>query len=297
MAKPTFFTHPTFREVKIPPIRLAHVSPVTLYTRYRWISQFFFLLVLILVPSFYGLKLDFTSDRYWLLGYEVSQRLALQVVVVLWLGIFFVNFLENYLIGRLLCGWICSWGMFNRFGQILNHRLRRHPYRTQIFLGLNILLSIGATIILLNFVIDLRRLAQPTHPYFLHVWLGFGGLFLIGFVILQRMGFKFCETICPFGMYLSVVTQENSLRITFDASRACVECGWCNQYCPMDLSPREMDFKDSMNGGFGQCILCGDCIDVCTTRMAQEELPPPLRWNTDKDIIPLLPVTNDNRKR
>lgn len=295
MAKPTFFTQPTFREVKAPPIRLAHVTPVTTYTRYRWIAQFFFLLVLILVPTFHGLKLDLTNDRYWLLGYEVSQRIALQVVVVVWLGIFFVNFLENYLIGRLLCGWVCSWGMFNRFGLILNHRLRRHKYRTQIFIALNLVLALMSTVILLNFVSDLGTLVQPDHRYFGYAWLAFAGLTLIGFVILQRMGFKFCETICPFGMYLSVVTQENSLRITFDASRACVDCGWCNQYCPMELAPREMDFKDYMNGGFGQCILCGDCIDVCKTRMDQEGLPPPLRWNTDKEIIPLLPMTNDNR--
>jgi polyferredoxin len=59
----------------------------------------------------------------------------------------------------------------------------------------------------------------------------------------------------------------------------------------MSLSPREMDFKDPMNGGFGQCILCGDCIDVCTIRMGQEELPAPLRWNTGTEIIPLRPIT------
>lgn len=111
-----------------------------------------------------------------------------------------------------------------------------------------------------------------------------------GFAILQLLGFKFCETICPFGMYLTVVTQKNSLRITFDTSRACVECGLCTQVCPMDLSPREMDFKDSMNGGYGQCILCGDCIDVCQVRMDLEGLPAPLRWNTETDIIPLLPL-------
>jgi polyferredoxin len=45
-----------------------------------------------------------------------------------------------------------------------------------------------------------------------------------------------------------------------------------------------------MNGGFGQCILCGDCIDICKIRMDLEGLPPPLRWNTDPDIIPLLPL-------
>jgi NAD-dependent dihydropyrimidine dehydrogenase PreA subunit len=91
-------------------------------------------------------------------------------------------------------------------------------------------------------------------------------------------------------MYLTVVTQQNSLRISFDTSRACVDCGLCTQVCPMDLSPREMDFKDPMNGGFGQCILCGDCIDVCKVRMDLEGLPAPLRWNTEPGIIPLLPL-------
>ena len=42
-----------------------------------------------------------------------------------------------------------------------------------------------------------------------------------------------------------------------------------------------------MDGGFGQCILCGDCIDICQIRMAPEGLPAPLRWNTEPGIIPL----------
>jgi polyferredoxin len=255
------------------------------------VIKFAILFVLILAPTFYILKLDLTNDRYWILGQEVSRRIALQVTIVIWLGLFFINFLENYLVGRILCGWICPWGMFNRFGMILNHKLRRHKHRTALFALLNIVLAVSATIILLNFAIALSTLLQPSHQYFVTAWLAFFILFAIGFVILQKMGFRFCETICPFGMYLSVVTQKNSLRIAYDASRACVDCGWCTQYCPMDLSPREMDFKDHMSEGFGQCILCGDCIDVCILRMDREGLPPPLRWNTGQDIIPLTAVT------
>ncbi len=287
MAKPAFFTHPTFKPVRMAKIHLSHVKPVTAYTKYRWVVKFFILALFLLVPVLHILKLDFANDRYWVLGYEVSQRIAMQVAIAAWLGIFFVNFFENYLIGRLLCGWICPWGMFNRFGQMLNHRLRRNPHRVAYFRLLNLTIAAIATIMLLNFFIDVGTLLTPSHPYFLYAWLAFALIATIGFTILQRMGFKFCETICPFGMYLSVVTQENSLRIAFDSSRACVDCGWCDQYCPMDLAPREMDFKDSMNGGFGQCILCGDCIDVCQIRMEREGLPPPLRWNTDKGIIPL----------
>ncbi|MBV7339332.1 4Fe-4S dicluster domain-containing protein [Chloroflexi bacterium TSY] len=290
MAKPTFFNRPTFRPTKIPEIRIAHWKPVTTYTKYRWVVQLLVVISFVVVPQLRWLKLDFTNDRYWLLGHEVSQLIAIQAVVILWLGTFFINFFENYFVGRLLCGWICPWGLLNRLGLLINHRLRRHKRRTLILVAGNILFSIAATLVVINWVIDMGTFFQPAHPYFIWVWAAFGGLVILAFGVLHYLGFKFCEGLCPFGMYLTVVTQENSLRITFDTSRACVDCGLCTQVCPMELSPREMDFKDPMNGGFGQCILCGDCIDVCQIRMDQEGLPAPLRWNTDKEVIPLLPM-------
>lgn len=290
MAKPLFFTQPTFRPTKIPPIRLAHWKPVTIYTKYRWLVQVLVVISFIVVPQLHWLKLDFTNDRYWLLGHEVSRLLALQAVVILWLGAFFINFFENYFVGRLLCGWICPWGLLNRLGLMINHQLRRHARRALLLAVGNLLFAAAATLVVLNWLVDLGTFLQPAHPYFGAVWAAFVGFVLLGFGILHRLGFKFCEGLCPFGMYLTVVTQENSLRITFDSSRACVDCALCTQVCPMSLSPREMDFKDHMNGGFGQCILCGDCIDVCQIRMATEGLPAPLRWNTGKEIIPLLPL-------
>jgi polyferredoxin len=290
MAKPKLFDYPTFRETKIPQVRLAHWRPVTLYTKYRWVIQALVVISFVLAPYLHWLKLDLANHQYWLFGYEVSLVIALQTVVILWLGTYFINFFENYLIGRLLCGWICPWGLLNRLGLIINHTLRRHPRRAFILVGANLIFAMTATLVVMNWLIDLGVLIKPAHVYFSLAWLSFAILVLIGFTILHKMGFKFCETICPFGMYLTVVTQKNSLRVVFDAGRACVDCGLCTQVCPMDLSPREMDFKDPLNGGFGQCILCGDCIDICQVRMNLERLPPPIRWNTEENIIPLLPL-------
>ena len=290
MARPTLFEYPTFRKTKVPKIRVAHWQPVTLYTKYRWVVQALVVISFVVVPYMHWLKLDFTNDRYWLLGHEVSMVIALQAVIILWLGAYFINFFENYLIGRLLCGWICPWGLLNRLGMIINHLQRHHKHRTLRLTSANLIFSATATLVVMNWAVDLGTLLKPHHPYFGIVWATTLILVLTGFIVLHKMGFKFCETICPFGMYLTVVTQKNSLRITFDASRACVDCGLCTQVCPMDLLPREMDFKDPMNGGFGQCILCGDCIDICKVRMDLEGLPAPLRWNTEKEIIPLLPL-------
>ncbi len=300
MAKPTLFDYPTFKKTKIPKVRVAHWKPVTLYTQWRWVVQAIIVLAFVTVPYMRWLKLDFANDQYWLLGHEVSMVIALQAVVILWLGTYFINFFENYLVGRLLCGWICPWGLLNRLGMIINHGLRRHPCRTLALAICNLVFAIMATLVVMNWMIDLGTLVNPQHVYFAWTWFTLVGLVGLGFVILHNMGFVFCETLCPFGMYLTVVTQKNSLRVVFDASRACVDCGLCTQVCPMDLSPREMDFKDPMNGGFGQCILCGDCIDVCQKRMAPEGLPAPLRWNTEPDILPLLPpqsIPNDTRSQ
>lgn len=290
MAKPAFFTYPAFQATKIPPIRVAHWKAVTAYTRYRWVVQALVVIAFVLVPYLRWLKLDFSSGQYWLFGHQVSRVIALQAVVVLWLGTYFINFFENYFVGRLLCGWICPWGLLNRLGMIINHWLRRHPLRKPVLVLANLSFALTATLVVMYWMVDLGVLLNPQHPHFAMLWGILLIAVLIGFVILHRMGFKFCERICPFGMYLTVVTQKNSLRIVFDANRACVDCGLCTQVCPMDLSPREMDFKDPMDGGFGQCILCGDCIDVCKIRMQAVGLPAPLRWNCGREILQLLPA-------
>lgn len=289
MAKPMLFTSPTFRTPDIPAIRLAHWRPVTLYTQARWLVQALVVIAFVLVPSLHWLKLDIINHHYWLFGHEVSRGIAIQAVVLLWLGTYFINFFENYLIGRLLCGWICPWGLLNRLGMLLNHLLRHARYRQCALRMANFCFAIAATLVVMHWLMDLRTLWQPQHTAFVPAWGACAFGTVVGFAVLHKMGFTFCETLCPFGMYLTIVTQKNSLRVVFDASRACVECGLCTQVCPMDLSPREMDFKDPMQGGFGQCILCGDCIDVCQTRMQQEALPAPLRWNTAPHIVPLTP--------
>jgi ferredoxin-type protein NapH len=296
MAKATFFNSPSFKATKIPTIRIAHWKPVTAYTTCRWVVQALIVIAFVAVPYMRWLKLDFANGHYWLLGHEVSMVIALQAVVILWFGTYFINFFENYFVGRLLCGWICPWGLLNRLGMIINHLLRRHKRRALILILANLVFSATATLVVMNWMLDLGTLFNPQHPSFRLAWTAFALLAIIGLVILHQMGFKFCETICPFGMYLTVVTQQKSMRIIFDASRACVDCGLCTQVCPMDLSPREMDFKDPMNGGFGQCILCGDCIDVCQIRMAPEGLPAPLRWNTGQGILPLLPPVQTARQ-
>jgi hypothetical protein len=50
MARASFFGQPTFRETKIPKVRLAHWTPVTTYTKLRWVVQAIIVISFVLVP-------------------------------------------------------------------------------------------------------------------------------------------------------------------------------------------------------------------------------------------------------
>ncbi|WP_135081144.1 cytochrome c oxidase accessory protein CcoG [Terasakiella sp. SH-1] len=117
-----------------------------------------------------------------------------------------------------------------------------------------------------------------------------GGWVLITLGILTGMtylmaGFareQVCFYMCPYGRFQSVMTDEESLLVTYEEWRGeprmkgaknldspdrghCVDCGLCVQACPMGI-----DIRD---GSQMECIGCGLCIDACNTMMDNLKLP------------------------
>ena len=91
-----------------------------------------------------------------------------------------------------------------------------------------------------------------------------------------------CFYMCPYGRFQSVMTDEDSLLVTYEAWRGeprmkgtkglaeqerghCVDCGLCVQACPTGI-----DIRD---GQQMECIGCGLCIDACNTMMDTLKLP------------------------
>ncbi len=116
------------------------------------------------------------------------------------------------------------------------------------------------------------------------------GWTLVALVLLTGMtyimaGFareQVCFYMCPYGRFQSVMTDEESLIVTYEAWRGeprmkgaknldspdrghCVDCGLCVQACPTGI--------DIRNGQQMECIGCGLCIDACNTMMDNLKLP------------------------
>ena len=71
-------------------------------------------------------------------------------------------------------------------------------------------------------------------------------------------GREYCNTICPVGTTLSLVSRFSLFRHTIDTSH-CINCGRCGKACKascIDTKNHRIDYS--------RCVDCFDCIDNCT---------------------------------
>ena len=77
---------------------------------------------------------------------------------------------------------------------------------------------------------------------------------IIGSVFIYRF---FCKTLCPLGALYGLLNKI-SVYCMFYNERACVSCGACQSVCPMEINPA----KDANSS---ECIRCGKCVETCAT--------------------------------
>ena len=81
-------------------------------------------------------------------------------------------------------------------------------------------------------------------------------LLLVGILALLR-GRLFCNTICPVGSLLGLVSRFSIFRITLDESR-CNRCGLCAKACKAECINSGEGTVDS-----SRCVACFNCLDRC----------------------------------
>jgi ferredoxin len=86
-------------------------------------------------------------------------------------------------------------------------------------------------------------------------------------VMAWRNGRIYCNTVCPVGTTLGLVSRFSLFQIRFDSS-ACTLCGSCARTCKSSC----IDFKQ-MKVDSSRCINCFDCIDVCKESGLHYRLP------------------------
>lgn len=181
-------------------------------------------------------------------------------------------FFMTLIFGRLYCAVFCPLGVFQ---ELLWYELQGCLGKTRTnlrtawsFRWLRYpLLALVATLLLAgtlfpatwllpssNFVMMLNNLFRPEACAFPAAW----GMMILLIVLIRLRGRVYCNSICPVGALLSLVSRFSFFRVRI--RKSCVHCGLCEKKCPAGC-------LDSQNGrvNASECFVCLECLTACRT--------------------------------
>ena len=87
------------------------------------------------------------------------------------------------------------------------------------------------------------------------------GITMLTFIVISilswRNGRTYCNTICPVGTVLGLLSRYSLLRPVIDTTK-CNQCSLCSRQCKsacIDSKTHQIDYS--------RCVVCMDCIDTC----------------------------------
>ena len=181
--------------------------------------------------------------------------------------------LFGVLLGRLVCGFLCPFGLLQdllarvpvpklKIPKRLDRPLRYLKYVVLILLVvLALVLAVPAFCKYLcpAGLLEAGLPLTAVNPQFeglrgplFYVKLGI----LIGIILLSLCVFRpFCKYLCPLGAFYGLFNGAGFYRMKV-AEEKCVRCGRCIDACPMDVVVTKTPNSP-------ECIRCGRCVDAC----------------------------------
>ena len=240
------------------------------------------------------LFLDFSGVMHGYLGWVAKIQLipavlAFNVAVVLLLVVLTLVF------GRIYCSVVCPLGIMQDLLSSLRRKRLRYRFSPEKRLlrytllavfCLCLALGLGSAVALLEPYSAYGRIAQnllqplwvagnnvlasvaERHDsyafYTVDVWVRSVPTLLIAAVTLVAVGAmalhggrSYCNTICPVGTLLGLVSRFSLLKICLDPER-CRQCGKCERSCKaacIDVKHKTVDHS--------RCVVCGNCLEQC----------------------------------
>lgn len=181
--------------------------------------------------------------------------------------------LTGALLGRLVCGWFCPFGLL----QEIMYRIPSPKLRIPRWARFGKYAALGVLAMLIPFLTGVNwfsrlcpagalegavplKLLPPKTPlpaggWFVWLKVGILVVFLCWFVLSKR---PFCRTVCPLGAIYALLTPVSLYRMHVDKLK-CTECGKCRDVCPVDINIYE-------NANSPECIRCLNCKKECPER-------------------------------
>lgn len=242
------------------------------------------------------LLLDFTGTLHPYFGWMAKIQL-LPAVLALNVGIVVGLILLTLLCGRIYCSVICPLGIMQDIIAWCGLKAHRNRYTySKALNGLRYMIlivwiaamvaGIGSIVALLAPYSNFGRIVSNVlQPFYLlgnnllavivqrigsdafdmqTVWLRSLPTFLIAvgmlmllFVLAWRGGRTYCNTICPVGTVLGLLSRWSWLRVQIDAD-TCSHCGLCSKNCKascINVKTSRIDYS--------RCVACGNCLSRC----------------------------------
>ncbi len=214
------------------------------------------------------------------------------LLIIAAFGLFFITVFA----GRVWCGYSCpqsvwTW-MFMWVEKVTegerNQRIKLDaaPWSANKLLrrsakhGLWLALSLATAIAFVGYFVPVRQLVLDLFSFDLGLTTAFWVFFftLATYLNAGWLREQVCLHMCPYSRFQSVMFDEHTLIVSYDAARGetrgprkkesipqveglgdCIDCTICVQVCPTGI-----DIRDGLQL---DCISCGACIDACDTVM------------------------------
>ena len=188
--------------------------------------------------------------------------------------------LFGVLVGRLICGFLCPFGLV----QEILHKIPSKKFSTEKLWPLKLVKYFMLFVVVFLMGVFLTDQFKLAPPYFCKYVCPQGileggiplslfnegirntlgklfllkGSFLVLVVILSIFTFRpFCKWICPLGAFYAFFNKISFFQYKVDQD-ACIHCGKCRMACGMEVDM-------SKNQTALECIRCGECVKVCPT--------------------------------
>ena len=170
--------------------------------------------------------------------------------------------------GRFYCSVICplgimqdiySWlgGKFkkNRFSYVKEHKWLRYTIFILFFVCL--IIGFAPVTTLLDPYGNYGRIVTSFYMRNITLSIIAWVVMLILGVLAFLYGRAYCNSICPVGTFLGLISRFSVFRVHFDESK-CKHCGLCEKNC----KSRAIDAKAGKID-YSRCVVCGDCLNMC----------------------------------